>query len=260
MSRRAPIRPDPARRRFVAAGALAAAGLALPRGARAIGASTAFAIARLQYDGDWNPRPNAARRLMAEVAKATSVETAEAPVDLAADSPKLFDHPFLYAAGTGEFPVLPRRARENLGRFLRFGGFLLVDGSNGEPDGTFDRSFRREMEQVLPGHRLARLDDDHSIFRSFFLVSRVVGRVAERPYLEGITIDDWTPVVYTANDLGGALERDPFGNYRFDVVPGGEDQRSWATRLSVNLVLYALTVNYKKDQIHVEAILRRRRR
>ena len=75
-----------------------------------------------------------------------------------------------------------------------------------------------------------------------------------------MTIGDWTPVVYTSNDLGGALERDPFGNYRFDCSPGGEEQRSWATRLTVNLVLYALTVNYKKDQIHVEAILRRRRR
>ena len=249
------------RRRFTQAAALAGAGLALPwRRAHAIGEASQFAIARLQYDGDWNPRPNAARRLMAEVAKATSVETSEAPVDLAADSPKIFEHPFLYVAGSGDFPTLTAKAKENLSRFLRFGGFMLVDGSAGEPDGSFDRGFRKVLPELLPGQALAKLDEDHSVFRSFFLVNRVVGRVAERPYLEGVTMDDWTPIVYTANDLGGALERDPFGNYRFDVVPGGEDQRSWATRLSVNLVLYALTVNYKKDQIHVEAILRRRRR
>lgn len=244
----------------MSAAALASAGLFLPWKARAIGPASKFAIARLQYEGDWNPRPNAARRLMAEVAKATSVETAEAPVDLPADSPKLFEHPFLYVSGTGDFPTFTDKARENLSRFLRFGGFMLVDGASGEPDGPFDRGFRKAIGELLPGQPLAKLDEDHSIFRSFFLVSRIAGRVAERPYLEGITMDDWTPVVYTANDIGGALERDPFGNYRFDVVPGGEDQRSWATRLSVNLVLYALTVNYKKDQIHVEAILRRRRR
>jgi hypothetical protein len=248
------------RRKFLASSALALGGLALPRGARAIGAPSAFALARLQYDGDWNPRPNAARRLMAEVAKATSVETAEAPVDLPADSPKIFEHPFLYLSGGGDFPSFNDKQRENLSRFLRFGGFLLVDGAAGEPDGPFDRGFRRTLPELFPGQTLAKLDEDHSVFRSFFLVNRVVGRVAERSYLEGVTVDDWTPLVYTANDLGGALERDPFGNYRFDVVPGGEDQRSWATRLSVNLVLYALTVNYKKDQIHVEAILRRRRR
>jgi hypothetical protein len=248
------------RRDFLSAAALASAGLFVPWKARAIGAPSAFAIARLQYDGDWNPRPNAARRLMAEVAKATSVETAELPVDLPADSPKIFEHPFLYVSGTGDFPSFSEKGRENLSRFLRFGGFMLVDGASGEPDGAFDRGFRKAITELLPGQPLAKLDEDHSVFRSFFLVSRIAGRVAERPYLEGVTMDDWTPVVYTPNDIGGALERDPFGNYRFDVVPGGEDQRSWATRLSVNLVLYALTVNYKKDQIHVEAILRRRRR
>lgn len=248
------------RRTFLGTSTLAAAGLTLPARAHAIGAATQFAVTRVQYDGEWNPRPNAARRLMAEVARATSVETAESPIDLPVDSPKIFEHPFLYLAGTGDFPAFTDKARENLARFLRFGGFLLVDGSAGEPDGPFDRGFRKEMAAILPGYPIAKLDDDHSVYRSFFLLNRIVGRVAERPFLEGVTIDDWTPVVYTANDLGGALERDPFGNYRFDVVPGGEEQRSWALRLSVNLVLYALTVNYKKDQIHVEAILRRRRR
>lgn len=246
------------RRRFVKTVALGAG--ALPSLAHAIGARAGFTIARLRWDGDWNPRPNAARRMMAEVAKATSVETTDAPVDLEADDPQIFHHPFLYLAGSNEFPKLGAKARENLSRFLRFGGFLLVDSASGEAEGAFDRGFREEMKHLLPEAPVARLDEDHSIFRSFFLLNRVVGRVAVRNHLEGITLADWTPVVYTANDLGGALERDPFGNYRFDVVPGGEEQRSYATRLAVNLVLYALTVNYKKDQIHVEAILRRRRR
>ncbi len=248
------------RRRLTALLPLVAGGMLLPRRAAAIGARTAFTIARLRHGGEWNPRPNAARRIMAEVAKATSVETAESPVDLEATDPSIFDHPFLYLTGTGELPPFSAKAREVLGRYLRYGGFLFADGAAGEADGAFDRTFRREIAAILPDGPLSRLDDDHSIFRSFFLVNRVVGRVAERPFLEGISLADWTPVVYTPNDLGGALERDPFGNYRFDVSPGGEEQRSWAARLAVNLVLYALTVNYKKDQIHVEAVLRRRRR
>ncbi len=246
------------RRRFVKTVALAAP--ALPSLAHAIGAPTSFSIGRLKWNGDWNPRPNAARRIMAEVSRATSVETSDAPIDLEADDGKIFEVPFLYLAGSGEFPAFSTKERENLGRFLRFGGFLLVDNGSGEPDGAFDHGFRREMQALLPEAPVAKLDEDHSIFRSFFLLNRVVGRVAVRNYLEGVTLADWTPVVYTSNDLGGALERDPFGNYRFDVTPGGEDQRSFATRLAVNLVLYSLTVNYKKDQIHVEAILRRRRR
>ena len=41
------------------------------------------------------------------------------------------------------------------------------------------------------------------------------------------------------------------------VVPGGEPQREQAFRFGVNLVMYALTGNYKTDQVHVPAILER---
>lgn len=237
----------------------AAAALALPRRALALGTKSAFTIGRLMHNGEWNPRPNAVRRILAEVAKATSVNTAEAPVDFQPDDLGIFESPFLYLSGTSEFPSFSAKAKDVLGRYLRYGGFLLVDGASGEPDGAFDKGFRKFITELLPEAKLEKLDDDHSIYRSFFLINRVCGRVADRPYLEGVTLGDWTPVVYTSNDLGGALERDPFGNYRFDATPGGEEQRSWAQRLVVNLVLYALTVNYKKDQIHVEAILRRKR-
>lgn len=248
------------RRRDILTGLSALAGASmLPRGALALGAKSAFTIGRVVYNGDWNPRPNAVKRMLAEVAKATSVNTAESPIDFQPDDLAIFENPFLYLSGTGEFPSFSSKAKEVLGRYLRYGGFLLVDGASGEPDGAFDRGFRKFIADLIPETKLEHLDDDHSIYRSFFLINRVCGRVADRPYLEGVTLGDWTPVVYTSNDLGGALERDPFGNYRFDVTPGGEEQRSWAQRLTVNLVLYALTVNYKKDQIHVEAILRRKR-
>lgn len=43
----------------------------------------------------------------------------------------------------------------------------------------------------------------------------------------------------------------------FAVIPGGERQREIAYRFGVNLVMYALTGNYKADQVHVPAILER---
>ena len=43
----------------------------------------------------------------------------------------------------------------------------------------------------------------------------------------------------------------------FAVVPGGERQREWAYRFGINLVMYTLTGNYKADQVHLPAILRR---
>ena len=41
------------------------------------------------------------------------------------------------------------------------------------------------------------------------------------------------------------------------AVPGGERQREFSFRTGVNIVMYALTGNYKADQVHVPALLER---
>ena len=46
------------------------------------------------------------------------------------------------------------------------------------------------------------------------------------------------------------------GRNPYAVIPGGARQRTLAYRFGVNLVMYALTGNYKGDQVHVPAILR----
>jgi hypothetical protein len=40
-------------------------------------------------------------------------------------------------------------------------------------------------------------------------------------------------------------------------VPGGERQREFAYRTGLNIVMYAMTGNYKTDQVHVPALLER---
>ena len=50
---------------------------------------------------------------------------------------------------------------------------------------------------------------------------------------------------------------DEGGRNPYAVIPGGARQRTVAYRFGVNLVMYALTGNYKGDQVHVPAILQR---
>ena len=50
---------------------------------------------------------------------------------------------------------------------------------------------------------------------------------------------------------------DTTGRPLYAVVPGGERQRELAYRVGVNLVMYALTGNYKADQVHIPFILER---
>jgi hypothetical protein len=39
-------------------------------------------------------------------------------------------------------------------------------------------------------------------------------------------------------------------------VPGGAEQRREAVKLSINLMMYSLTSNYKHDQAHVAELMR----
>jgi hypothetical protein len=43
------------------------------------------------------------------------------------------------------------------------------------------------------------------------------------------------------------------------VIPGGDVQREMAFRFAVNVVMYALCLDYKTEQAHIDFILRTRR-
>ena len=248
------------RRRFLSLGAAVAAWLTA-RSARAIGPDSAFRFGQLVLGERWNPRPTALRRMGLEIRNRTSigVELDARPVTL--DSESLHESPFLYLAGDREFAVPSEREVEALRRYLTFGGFLLIDSAEGSTEGAFHHSVRRLIESVFPSPApgLEIVPGDHVAYKSFYLLDRPLGRLALSPVMEGVMRDGRLMVAYTQNDLGGAFARDDFGVFEFQCIPGGERQRELATRLLVNLVMYALCLDYKADQVHVPFIMRRRR-
>ena len=251
---------EPTRRALLrsaaAAAAAAAATTALPRAARALGPGSQLRICELVLEQGTATRPEAWKRLLFEVIQSTSVECDPTPVALSPEDPALFAHPFSVLIGTGSLPELSDRAVEQLVRYLSYGGFLLVDDASGSPDGAFNRSLRALTTRLFPTRPLSPLPGDHSIFRSFFLLDRPVGRTAEASALQGITIGPTSPLVLCADDLSGALDRGPDGRDRYPVTPGGDWQRREALKLGVNLVLYALTSNYQHDTAHVLELMR----
>ena len=110
-----------------------------------------------------------------------------------------------------------------------------------------------------PAKGLEVLPTDHVVYKSFYLLDKPLGRLAVAPAMEGVIRDGRLVCAYIANDMGGAWARDDFGNYDFPCEPGGEKQRELAFRLGVNLVQYALCLDYKSDQVHVPFIMKRRR-
>jgi len=231
--------------------------LTCPGIAAAMSKEPQVVLAQVKYAGNWDVRPDPGRRLMWEVVKRTSVEARFGTEIVEIGSPKLFRYPLLYICGDAEFAPFSDADRKRLRQYLEFGGTLIADDCVGVAGVGFAKSFERELRAIFPKRKLAKLDKDHSVLRSFYLIRSVVGRLASKPYLEGIDVADRTAVIFCRNDLAGAWAYDAFGNWEFEVFPGGDTQREWAIRLGVKVVMYALTVNYKKDQVHVPFILRR---
>jgi hypothetical protein len=235
-------------------------GIALPRPGRTYGGKDYFVWAQLRYPGSWDPNPRAAERFLEALRRRTSVEAASVRRVLDVGSPDLFSLPFLHVAGRGRFPNLGSEGEGWLRRYLEHGGFVLFDDATGISDSGFAEGVGEMLARVLPGRSLQPLPADHTVFQSFYLLRGVAGRTAARPFLYGVAVEDLTPAILCPNDLTGAYDGDRVGGYTYPCTPGGEHQREMAFRLGVNLVLYALTGNYKKDQVHIPFILKRRQR
>lgn len=248
------------RRRLLGAGLAGAAALALPRRARAIGPASKFRVGQLNL-GTPSPRPAAFRRLAWEIDKRTAIAVdLESPV-VVPTAPNLHETPLLYLSGDRDFPVPSPAGVEALRRFLTFGGFLLIDSAEGTLGGAFDKSVRALCAAIYPtpSNGLELVPSDHVVYKSFYLLERPLGRVALSPIMEGVTRSGRLTIAYVQNDLGGAWSKDLLGNYDFPCEPDGERQRELSFRMGINLVMYALCLDYKTDQVHVPFIMRRRR-
>ncbi|MEM7436141.1 MAG: DUF4159 domain-containing protein [Myxococcota bacterium] len=225
--------------------------------ALAFGDATEIEIVSVDSGGDQADPEAVTGRLAWEVRKRTSVEPKLEPGRAALGEESLFRSPILYWRGAEEFPPLSKEAIDSLRRYVHRGGFILIDDASAGGEG-FDRSVRRELLRAFPASPLREIPKDHTIYRSFYLLERPVGRVRGPELLEGVTYGDRIAIVYSQHDVGGAMQRDPLGSWTQAVVPGGEIQRERAIRLAVNLVLYALCTDYKDDQVHAPFIMRRR--
>jgi len=248
----------PAMRKLSRRSVLAAAGL-LPLAARAFGDSSRFIPAVAQHGGNWDVRGSSLRRLAWELQRRTSVEVALEARPVSLSSAQLFDHPFVYFSSDGELPPLRADEVENLRRYLTFGGFVFADANDASDGEGFDASFRRELKRVLPQGTLASVPQSHVVFKTFFMLDAAPGRVLNRPSLDACLLGKRACVLYSQNDVMGALSRDESGTFEFECTPGGERQREMATRLAINVAMYALCLDYKDDAVHLPLIMNRRR-
>jgi hypothetical protein len=173
-------------------------------------------------------------------------------------------YPLLY------WPVPPGAAAQpaawlaTVNDYMAHGGIVLIDTRNGGSgegfaEGADAALLRASAGLVVPP--LAPLAPSHVLARAFYLLSDYPGRYAGDPVWvqrdQDRTNDSVSPVIIGGHDWASAWAVDEQGRFPFATIPGGARQRTLAYRFGVNLVMYALTGNYKGDQVHIPAMLER---
>ena len=172
-------------------------------------------------------------------------------------------YPLLYWPITTDTVMSPV-ATEALNDFTIKGGIILIDTRDGGSGEGFAPGTEAALKRLTTGLAippLTPLTSDHVIARAFYLLQDFPGR------FDGDTVwvqraqdranDSVSPVIIGGHDWASAWATDAAGRNPYATIPGGTRQRTLAYRFGVNMVMYALTGNYKGDQVHVPAILER---
>lgn len=224
---------------------------------------------------------NASRLGLVGLGKILKLRTAVEPgeplgVDILND--EIAFYPVLYWPVLPEAKSLPAPVLAKIDAYMKQGGLIVFDTKdygNGLPSGMPMAGRSGPALQRLLGSldipRLEPVPEDHVLTKAFYLLRGFPGRwdggqlwvEAQEPSSSGDDsrkarrADGVTSIMITSNDFASAWALDERGRPIYPVVPGGESQREMALRTGVNIVMHALTGNYKADQVHVPALLER---
>ncbi len=183
-------------------------------------------------------------------------------VDPARD--ELIFYPFLYWPFGADQADISERAAENLRSYMRLGGTLVIDTADAAGPLSLrrqdtDRALRRLLRR-LRAPALRPLPADHVLLRSFYLLQSFPGRWNSSSLWIGDEragrSDGVATLIVGNNDWAAAWAMDEDG-LPLAATGGNARQRELAFRFGINLASYTLTGNYKADQVHIPAILKR---
>jgi len=200
------------------------------------------------------------------LSKRTAIEP-DGPLGIDVEADEIAFFPLIYWPMTSTQPMPSPAAMQRLNAYLKSGGTILFDTRDAgeiviDPFGGGPGAQKlKEIARGLSIPALVPAPPEHVLTKTFYLLNDFPGRFAGGQLWVETTRargeDEVSSVILGSNDWAGAWATDSGGRALFAVVPGGEIQREMAYRFGVNLVIYALTGNYKADQVHVPAILER---
>lgn len=192
--------------------------------------------------------------LSAVLAQRTSVEPAGVvAVNPARDDLSFF--PFIYWPVAEDMPTLSDDAALNIQHYLDHGGTILFD-TRGRTSHSLQALLR-----PLSVPALIPITKDHVLNKTFYLIKEYPGRYNDdtlwveensAPGRDGVS-----SIIIGANDWASAWANPQEAGLGKSYLTGQSRQQELALRFGVNLAMYALTGNYKADQVHLPMIMER---
>ncbi len=257
---------------LLAVGLLAAPVRAAERAAGDADSAAAALATRLAYIQSGDPAiDDVARAGLAGLSSYVNDRTAAVladPVAVAPGHDDLSVYPLLYWPLSADAATPDAAAMAALNDFMAHGGIILIDTRDGGSGAGMAPGTQDVLRRIGQGGAggllvppLAPLTREHVLAHAFYLLDEFPGRyVGDTVWVardQDRTNDSVSPVVIGGDDWAAAWAVDAQGRHPYATLPGGERQRTLAYRFGVNLVMYALTGNYKGDQVHVPALLQR---
>ena len=202
----------------------------------------------------------------------TALEPAE-PMGIDIEKDELAFFPILYWPVREDAQALSDATLAKVDAYMKQGGLIVFDTRDQADAATGGGLGGKALDRLIGKLDIPPLEPvpgNHVLTKSFYLMRSFPGRydggslwveaepVGDEERAErSRRTDGVSSLVITSNDLAAAWALDSANRPIYPTVPGGEVQREMAFRAGVNIVMYALTGNYKADQVHVPALLER---
>ena len=190
------------------------------------------------------------------------------PVGINIETDNLVFFPLLYWP-VSENDQAPSDATVNkLDSFMKNGGTIFFDLHNSGGDFGSGSATSDALKRILANLDIPPLEpvpDSHVLTRTFYLLKKFPGRYEGGPLwveaqdanASANNSDGVSGIIIGSNDYAAAWALNEKGEPMNAMIPGSDRQREMAFRVGVNIVMYALTGNYKTDQVHIPAFLER---
>ncbi len=189
-----------------------------------------------------------------------------APVGINIDTDEIVFYPLLYWPVMEDASEPSAAALQRINQYTRSGGTILFDLRDGGATSQTSEALQRILGKInVPP--LEPVPTNHVLTRTFYLLKEFPGRFSDGSLwveagasansLDPGTADGVSSIIIGTNDYASAWAMDKNGSPMHAVVPGNPQQREYAYRVGVNIVMYTLTGNYKADQVHIPALLER---